>query len=72
MNAGRVLGDVALGMQQPVPLLAGPDAVAQLKRGDLDHAVSPGRVEAGGLGVEQDGTRHARNPLTRARIARWA
>ena len=41
-------------------VVAGRQVVEKLHRADLDDAVALGRVEAGGLGVEDDLAGHAR------------
>ena len=45
---------VAFGIEIGVEMAAGLDAVEDLDAADLDHPVAAGRVEPGGLGVEDD------------------
>ena len=50
----RVLGHVALGVDEHMIGLAGGDHVDDLDRGDFDEPVALGGIEAGRLGVEHD------------------
>ena len=60
--------DVAFRIDVAVEVAAGRQVVAQLHTGDLDDPVASLRLEAGGLGVEDDFARHldVTSPASRA------
>ena len=60
-----------LGIEISVEVAAGLDPVEDLDAADLDHAVAAGRVEPGGLGIEDDFA-HGLPLSTRARVPRQA
>ena len=72
VDAGDLLRDVALGVDQGMEMPTGRQVVDQLQRGDLDHPVALHPFQAGGFRVEQDGPGHARNSLIRRRKVRRA
>ena len=54
VHFGRAEVDLALGVEVAVHVAAGRPPVDELERRELDDAVALLRVEAGGLGVEDD------------------
>ena len=61
VDLDHALQRLALGIDHRVKMLAGGQVVHQFERRDLDHPVAGQRVQASGLGVEQDGAGHARS-----------
>ena len=66
VHAERLLGHVALGIEVAVEGAAGRQMVDQLQGRHLHQAVALLRVEAGGLGVQDDLAQHARTPALRS------
>ena len=66
MHLGGALIDFALGMNAFVESIARDPTADHFHAGDLDDAMPLSRIEAGGLGIENDQAAHAAFPFCRA------